>query len=77
MLMWDLARIGIVSRLIPIAQFASAIVFAVGLVVWQAGIGDTWSRALLVALFTPYLLTWVAIGVSLIRGVPQAQARSG
>jgi hypothetical protein len=77
MLMWDLARIGIVSRLIPIAQFASAIVFTVGLVVWQAGIAETWSRALLVALFTPYLLTWVAIGVSLIRGVPQAQARSG
>jgi hypothetical protein len=77
MLMWDLARIGVVSRLIPIVQFASAIVFTVGLVVWQAGIGDAWSRALLVALFTPYLVTWFAIGVSLFRGAPQARATEG
>jgi hypothetical protein len=77
MLMWDLARIGVVSWLIPIVQFASTIVFTVGLVVWQPGIGDTGNRALFVALFTPYLVTWFAIGVSLFRGVPQAQTTSG
>jgi hypothetical protein len=74
MLMWDLARIGVVSWLIPIAQFASVIVFTIGLVVWQPGIGDSGNRAVFVALFTPYLVTWVAIGVSLFRGLPQAQA---
>jgi hypothetical protein len=77
MLMWDLARIGVVSWVIPIVQLASAIVLTVGLVVWQPGIGDTGNRALFVALFTPYLVTWVVIGVSLSRGVPQAQATSG
>ena len=77
MLMWDLARIGVVSRLIPIVEFASAIAITVGLVVWQAGIGDTGSRALFVALFAPYLVTWFAIGVSLFRGLPQAQATRG
>ena len=69
MLMWDLAGIGVVSRVgdpdRPGAEPRS----------------DTRSRFVLAppaaGLFIPFLLSWVAIGVSLIRGVPQAQARSG
>jgi hypothetical protein len=67
MLMWDLAGIGVVSRWIPIVQGPIAIGYTVSLLLGPPANG----------LFFPYLLSWVAIGVSLIRGVPQAQARSG
>jgi hypothetical protein len=67
MLMWDLAGIGVVSRWIPIVQGPIAIGYTVSLLLGPPASG----------LFFPYLLSWVAIGVSLIRGVPQAQARSG
>jgi len=67
MLMWDLAGIGVVSRWIPIVQGPIAIGYTVSLLLGPPAYG----------LFLPFLLSWVAIGVSLIRGVPQAQARSG
>jgi hypothetical protein len=75
MLTWRLARVGAVPRLVPVVQAATAIVFTVGLSVGLGSDQGIQSRALLAVLFTPYLLTWIAIGVSLIRGVPQAQAR--
>jgi hypothetical protein len=77
MLTWRLARIGAVPRLVPVVQAATAILFTVGLGVGLASDPGMQSRAVFAVLFTPYLLTWCAIGVSLIRGVPQAQARSG
>jgi hypothetical protein len=67
MLMWDLAGIGVVSRWIPIVQGSTAIGYTVSLLLGPPAAG----------LFIPFALSWVAIGVSLIRGVPQAQARSG
>jgi hypothetical protein len=76
MLMWDLARIGIVFRLVPIVHLASAIVFALAYVVGQPSIVDGVSRALFVGLLVPYLVTWVSIGVSLLRGVPLPRATS-
>jgi hypothetical protein len=73
MLTWDLARIGVVSRLVPIVHVATAVVAvttAIGFVIGAPGV-------LVGVLLILYMLTWIAIGVSLIRGVPQAQARSG
>ncbi len=67
MLMWDLAGIGVVSRWIPIVQGPTAIGYTISLLLGPPAAG----------LFIPFALSWVAIGVSLIRGVPQAQARNG
>jgi hypothetical protein len=67
MLMWDLAGIGVVSRWIPIVQGPTAIGYTISLLLGPAP----------ASLFIPFVLSWVAIGVLLIRGVPQAQARSG
>ena len=60
MLMWDLAGIGVVSRWIPIVQGPIAIGYTVSLLLGAPASG----------LFFPFLLSWVAIGVSLIRGIP-------
>ena len=60
MLMWDLAGIGVILRWIPIVQGPIAIGFTVSLLLGPPASG----------LFFPFLLSWVAIGVSLIRGVP-------
>jgi hypothetical protein len=76
MLTWDLGRSGVLSRLASFAHVAAAIVLAAGLVVAHLDPGDAGSRALFAALFAPYLVTWGAIGVSPIRGVPKAQAPS-
>jgi hypothetical protein len=77
MLTSRLARIGVVPRLVPVVQATTAILFTVGLSVGLGSEQGITSRAVFAVLFTPYLLTWCAIGVSLIRGVPQTQARSG
>jgi hypothetical protein len=70
MLMCDLARISVVSRLIPIVQGTIAILFTLGFL-FPAVSAVVW-----VFVFGPFWLTWVAIGVSLIRGVPQARVPS-
>jgi hypothetical protein len=77
MLTWRLARIGVVPRLVPVVQVATAIRFTVGLSVGLGFAEGIESRAVFAVLFTPYLLTWCAIGVSLIRGLPKAHATSG
>jgi hypothetical protein len=74
MLMWDLARAGIARRAAT-AQLLILVV-VIGLALLGPGQTSGLATAIVVALFA-YLLTWIAIGVSLIRGVPQAQARSG
>jgi uncharacterized membrane protein len=76
MLTWDLGRIGVLSRLLSVAHVAAAIFLAAGFVVAQLDPGDARGRAIFAALFAPYLLTWVAIGVSLLRGVPLPRATS-
>jgi hypothetical protein len=70
MLMWDLARIGVVSRLIPIVQGTIAILFTLGFLFPAV------STVVWVFVFGPFMLTWVAIGMSLMRGVPRAEAPS-
>jgi hypothetical protein len=65
MLMWDLARIGVVSWLVPIVHVATAVLFIVGIPNVFSG-----------ASFSLYLVTWGAVGVMLIRGVPQVHAPS-
>jgi hypothetical protein len=74
MLMWDLARIGVLSRRASIAHLSSAVTLVVGLAVALLTQGNL---ALGLVGGVSYLLSWIAIGVSLVRGVPQAQARSG
>jgi hypothetical protein len=76
MLTWDLGRRGVLSRLVSLTHVAAAIVLAAGLVVAHLDPGDAGNRALFAALFTPYLVTWVAIGASLIHGVPKPQTTS-
>jgi hypothetical protein len=70
MLMWDLARISVVSRLIPIVQGIIAILFPLGFLF------PVVSTVVWTLVFGPFMLTWVAIGVSLIRGVPRTEAPS-
>jgi hypothetical protein len=78
MLMWDLARIGVLSRRIAIAQLVVAIL-AIGLGLFPVLLGPGQTSippvAIGVALYA-YLLSWVAIGVSLIRGVPHSPGTS-
>ena len=71
MLMWDLARIGVLSRRASIAHLAAAAILLIGLAVAlqsQTNFGPVLVGAV------SYLLSWIAIGVSLIRGVPHTQA---
>jgi hypothetical protein len=76
MLMWELARIGVIQRLIAIAHLAAAVLGGVGLVVGHPNTVDASSRALFVAILLPYVVTWIAIGVSLVRGIPQEASAS-
>jgi hypothetical protein len=73
MLMWDLARIGVLSRRAAITHLVTAIlligVYAGNLVAPGNTVGGF--------LIPPYVASWIAIGVSLIRGVPKAHATSG
>jgi hypothetical protein len=73
MLMWDLARIGVLSRRASIAHLATAVTFVIGLAV---ALLTQSNFALGLVGGVSYLLSWIAIGASLIRGVPQAQATS-
>jgi hypothetical protein len=75
-LMLDLARIGVLSWVIPVVQVVTVIA-AVAFTVAQPNLDDMGTRALMVALLAPYLLTWLAIGVHLLRELPPAQATSG
>ena len=74
MLMWDLARAG-VARRAAIAQLLASVV-VIGLALLGPGQTSIPPIAIGVALYA-YLLSWVAIGVSLIRGVPHSQGTSG
>jgi hypothetical protein len=68
MLMWDLARIGVVPRPLAIVHGAAAIALGLGLLVAPLSDVDAAHRAAGVAILVPYVATWIAIGVSLLRG---------
>jgi len=74
MLMLDLARIGVLSWVIPVVQVVT-VIGAVAFAVSQPNLDDVGTRALMVAMLAPYLVTWLAIGVHLLRESP-AQATS-
>jgi hypothetical protein len=65
-LVWDLARIGVQSRGISIIHGLSAIALVVPIL---GSLIDP--MIILVVLAVPYPLTWLAIGASLLRGVPR------
>ena len=74
MLMWDLGRIGVLSRRAAIAHLAAAVTLVIGIAVVLL----TQTNFTLVVLGgVSYLLSWIAIGVSMLRGVPRGQATSG
>ena len=74
MLMWDLGRIGVLSRRASIAHLAALAILLIGIAVML--LSPTSSALFLVGMIG-YLLSWISIGVSLTRGVPRAQASSG
>jgi hypothetical protein len=76
MLMWDLARLGVVRRLVPIVQLVSAIA-ATALALAQPDLDDAGNRAFLAAAVAPFLVTWVVIGVSMLRGEAAAEPAPG
>lgn len=68
MLMWGLARNGVVPRTLAIVHVAAAIALGLAFLVPQSSLADARIRALLVAVVAPYVATWIAIGVSLLGG---------
>jgi len=70
-LTWDLSRSGVLSRWLSIAHGLSAMALLVPLVGILVDYRETSASDVLVALAIPYPLTWMAIGASLLRGVPQ------
>jgi hypothetical protein len=71
LLTWDLARMGVVSRWLVVAQAGFAIAAVVTLAVGQPlTTGLVWP-------FAGFLVTWVVVGVILFRGVPEAHAAHG
>ena len=71
MLIWDLGRMGVLSRRASIAHLVAAAILLVGLAVV---LRTQTNFAIGVVGGLSYLLSWIAIGVSLLRGVPRAQA---
>ena len=72
-LMWELQRIGVVARRDAAIHVVLAVAFLAGSAVVSMESIDAAGRARGVALFAVYLLSWIAIGVSLIRQSPHAQ----
>ena len=73
-LVWDLARAQAIPRALAIVFGVSSILMLVPMVGALFGISDTADTPLQVALALPYLLSWIALGVSLLRGMPNARA---
>ena len=73
-LVWDLARAQAISRGLAIVFGLSAIALLFPMIGPLFGISDTAATPQLAALGLPYLLSWIALGVSLLRGMPTAQA---
>jgi hypothetical protein len=67
MLMWQLGRIGVVSRRNAAVHIAAALVVLIAEGPLRPAIGQPASRILDAVTLAPYLLSWVAIGLSLVR----------
>jgi hypothetical protein len=75
-LAWDLGRSGVLSRGLGITHAASALVVVPLFVILLANYSDETANSGLLLLVVPYLVTWVVIGLSLIRGVPSVKERT-
>lgn len=73
-LVWDLSRAHVISRGLATVSGLSAIVLLVPMIGPLFGISDSAATPQLAALGLPYLLSWIVLGVSLLRGTPTAQA---
>jgi hypothetical protein len=73
-LVWDLARARAIPRALAIVFGASSILMLVPMVGALFGISATVDTPLQVAGALPYFLSWIALGVALLRGTPTAQA---
>lgn len=71
-LAWDLGRVGIISRGLAILHAVGAAALLALFVAVLADYEATSHNPILIALVVPFLVSWVAIGLSLVRGVPRA-----
>lgn len=74
-LAWDLARIGVLS--FGTALLHTLCAAALLIPILPSFTGDPAASFEFLALALPYPLSWMAIGVSLVRGVPSPRADSG
>ena len=65
------------ARITVIVAAALVGAVAVPFAVAQPNLDDAGTRAFLVALLVPYVVTWLALGVHLLRGLPAAEHASG
>ncbi|HZM73862.1 MAG TPA: hypothetical protein VFC71_10865 [Candidatus Polarisedimenticolia bacterium] len=73
-LLWEVSSTGVVSRIVPIAQAATAIALAIaGVPSLQLG-GGPMERASGVLLFAPFVLSWIVLGVSVARHVQSPES---
>jgi hypothetical protein len=83
LLIWDVARIGVVPRLLGWAHVGTSIVVVAGaLAVFLGAAGNQGvdlaaDRLVFVALLAPYLATWLAIGASMFHRDAHAWTASG
>jgi hypothetical protein len=69
---WEMARIGVLSRALAVVHGLSGAAFVAVVVSSQIDYTATLSNHLLVALGLPYMLTWIVIGSAFLRGVRAA-----
>ena len=70
-LIWDLGRSGVLSRGLSAIHGVCAMAFLAPLIGILIDYRGTVGTDVLIALAIPYPLTWMAIGASLLRGVPR------
>jgi len=73
LLIWDLARAGVFSRSLALVHAISGLMLFVLIVIAVTASDTNAAGSEFFALSLPYMLTWIALGVSLLRGVPTAQ----
>jgi hypothetical protein len=74
--MWELGRIGVISQAQSAVHVATALAVLVAFGLGHPDPAEASSRALTMAVFAPYVLSWIAIGVSLTRRSAQPEAAS-
>lgn len=71
-LVWELARIGVLSRAMAVIHGLAGAGFVALFISSQIDYVATLSNHLLVALGLPYMLTWIVIGGTFLLGLPVA-----